>query len=50
MLIYKYLIIISNYPLSRFPLGEKLKFSAPSPVGEGWEGGKKQLNLLSNYS
>jgi hypothetical protein len=31
-------MIIINYPLSRFPQGGKAS-NAPSPVGEGWEGG-----------
>jgi len=28
-----------NDPLSRFPQREKALFGAPSPLGEGWEGG-----------
>ena len=39
MLITKYLLIVSDNPLSRFPHGGKALLSAPSPVGEGWEGG-----------
>jgi len=46
MLISKYFHFISNNPLSRFPQGGKAIHIAPSPVGEGWEGGK---NYLSNY-
>lgn len=47
-----------NYPLSRFK-GEKLaalsprdeKHAAPSPVGEGWEGGcnKTGIDGVSGY-
>lgn len=39
MLITKYLHFVLNNPLSRFPQGRKALLSAPSPVGEGWEGG-----------
>jgi hypothetical protein len=39
MLITKYLILVSNNPLSRFPQRGKALFSAPSPLGGGWEGG-----------
>ena len=46
MLIIKYLLQVSNNPLSRFPHGGKALFSAPSPLGEGWEGG---LNDLIKY-
>jgi len=28
-----------NDPLSRFPQRGKALFGAPSPLGEGWEGG-----------
>ena len=41
MLITKYFYFISNDPLSRFPQGGKALNDAPSPLGEGWEGGKK---------
>jgi len=34
--------LITPYPLSRFPQGGKA--GAPSPLGEGWEGGYMQLN------
>jgi len=43
MLINKYLLIVSNDPLSRFPHGGKALFGAPSPLGEGWEGGTNDL-------
>jgi hypothetical protein len=46
MLISKYFHFVSNNPLSRFPQGGKALHGTPSPVGEGWEGGK---NYLSNY-
>jgi hypothetical protein len=48
MLIIKYFHRISNNPLSRFPQGGKALLSAPSPVGEGWEGGinKKMIYLF----
>jgi hypothetical protein len=36
-----------NYPLSRFPHGGKALFSAPSPVGEGRDGGIKKQKLLT---
>jgi hypothetical protein len=39
MLITKYLILVSNYPLSCFPQRGNVLFSAPSPLGGGWEGG-----------
>ena len=39
MLKYKYINFVFNDPLSRFPHGGKALFSAPSPMGEGWEGG-----------
>jgi hypothetical protein len=43
MLITKYLLLVSNNPLSRFPHGGKALFGAPSPLGEGWEGGSKNI-------
>ena len=46
MLITKYICIVSGNPLSRFPHGGKALISAPSPLGEGWEGG---LNDLVKY-
>ena len=46
MLIIKYFNFILNNPLSRFPQGGKALLSAPSPVGEGWEGGIKNKTLL----
>jgi hypothetical protein len=46
MLIIKYLHFILNNPPSRFPQGGKALLSAPSPVGEGWEGGIKNKALL----
>ena len=46
MLIINSFHIILNNPLSRFPQGGKALFSAPSPMGEGWEGGN---NCLGNY-
>ncbi len=33
------LVFFLNDPLSRFPQGGKAILPAPSPVGEGWEGG-----------
>jgi hypothetical protein len=45
MLIINYLYFIFINPLSRFPQGGKALVSAPSPVGEGWEGGIKIKNL-----
>jgi hypothetical protein len=44
MLIFNNFYCIVNYPLSRFPQGGKALFSAPSPVGEGREGGIKNKN------
>jgi len=44
MLIINYIHFILNYPLSRFPHGGNALFSAPSPVGEGWEGGINSKN------
>jgi hypothetical protein len=41
MLITKYFHRIPNNPLSRFPQGGKAFHGAPSPLGEGWEGGNK---------
>jgi len=46
MLIYKYIHFLSNNPLSCFPQGGKALLGAPSPMGEGWVGGK---NSLRNY-
>jgi len=43
MLITKYLLLVSNNPLSRFPHGGKAFFGTPSPLGEGWEGGPNDL-------
>jgi hypothetical protein len=43
MFIIKYLCFVSNNPLSRFPQGGKALFGAPSPLGEGWEGGPNDL-------
>ena len=43
MLITKYLQFVSNNPLSRFPHRGKALFAAPSPLGEGWEGGSNDL-------
>ena len=40
MLIYRYFRFILIDPLSRFPQGGK----APSPLGEGWEGGNDYIN------
>jgi len=39
------------YPLSRFPQGGKAGHSAPSPLGEGWEGGHSQNNqyFMDNF-
>ena len=45
MLIAKNFRFISNNPLSRFPQGGKAFYNAPSPVGEGWEGGNYYLKL-----
>jgi hypothetical protein len=42
MLITKYFHRIPNNPLSRPALREAFH-SAPPPLGEGWEGGKKYL-------
>jgi hypothetical protein len=39
-------ILFHLTPLSRFPQRGKALYGAPSPVGEGWEGGH---NYLSNY-
>jgi len=39
MLISRYIHSVSNNPLSRFPQGGKALPGAPSPVGEGWDGG-----------
>jgi len=39
MLIINHFHFVLNNPLSRFPQGGKDLLSAPSPVGEGWEGG-----------
>jgi len=39
MLIISHFHFVLNNPLSRFPQGGKALLSAPSPVGEGWEGG-----------
>jgi len=36
----------TNDPLSRFPQRGKASFAAPSPVGEGREGGKLQIVFL----
>jgi hypothetical protein len=46
MLISRHFHFIAFYPLSRFPQRGKALHCAPSPVGEGWEGGHK---YLSNY-
>jgi len=46
MLISRYFQFFSFNPLSRFPQGGKALYGAPSPVGEGWEGGH---NYLGNY-
>jgi len=43
MLITKYLLLVSNNPLSRFPHGGKAFFGTPSPLGEGWEGRPNDL-------
>ncbi len=37
-------VILIN-PLSRFPQGGKAGCGAPSPLGEGWEGGINNKNL-----
>jgi len=44
MLIINYFHFVLNDPLSRFPQRGKALFSAPSPVGEGWEGGLNDKN------
>jgi hypothetical protein len=44
MLIINYIHIFINDPLSRFPQRGKVWLSAPSPVGEGWEGGINSKN------
>jgi hypothetical protein len=44
VVIYKYFHFISNNPLSS-PAWRDALNDAPSPVGEGWEGGK---NIFSN--
>jgi hypothetical protein len=44
MLIINYIHLLINDPLSRFPHGGKALLSAPSPVGEGWEGGINSKN------
>jgi hypothetical protein len=46
MLIINYLIFALNDPLSRFPQGGKVLLSAPSPVGEGWEGGTNKKVII----
>jgi hypothetical protein len=43
MLISRYFHFISFNPLSRFPQRGKALHGAPSPVGEGWEGGHNYL-------
>jgi len=40
--------LIKNNPLSRFPQGGKALLSAPSPVGEGWEGGINNKALIAD--
>ena len=54
MLIAKYLLIVSDNPLSRFPHGGKALFGAPSPLGEvpiaiGREGGPNDLYKFSLF-
>ena len=44
MVIINYIHLFLNDPLSRFPQGGKLLLPAPSPVGEGWEGGINRKN------
>jgi len=39
-----YFHFVAFYPLSRFPQGGKALHGAPSPLGEGWEGGHKYLS------
>jgi hypothetical protein len=43
MLITKYLGCELINPLSRFPHTGKAFLGAPSPLGEGWEGGPNDL-------
>ncbi len=44
MLIINYIHFIPNNPLSRFPQGGKALLSAPSPLGEGRDGGINNRN------
>jgi hypothetical protein len=46
MLITKYFYLISNDPLSCFPQGGKALYDAPSPLGEGWEGGNNMHLII----
>jgi hypothetical protein len=39
--------VFSIDPLSRFPQGGKALFCAPSPMGEGWEGGLITYEIIS---
>jgi len=39
MYVFKDFHFISTNPLFYFPQGGKALHSAPSPLGEGWEGG-----------
>jgi len=45
-------MILSHYynPLSRFPQGGKALSATPSPLGEGWEGGKSTKDLYSIFN
>jgi hypothetical protein len=49
MLIINYFNFTLNDPLSRFPQGGKALISAPSPVGESWEGGLSDIKLMLYY-
>jgi hypothetical protein len=45
MFIINYILCISNKHLS-LPAGREAMFGAPSPLGEGWDGGPQLLKII----